>query len=150
MVRVGAYRRTLPEIHSALGRIGKKYPGMSGNCAIFAHRLRRVLGPEAEFIIADCGHYEFADHVAVLYKGHVLDSDGVSTLEQFKEKWGECDCDDYPEYCEEEQEVFKADFEIEPIGDDDEWVLELADPTGLFCVPIDADKLEKELREALL
>lgn len=144
-------RKPVSEMHEPLSRIGKKYPGFSGNCAIFAHRLRRVLGSEAKFIIADCGHYEFSNHVAVVYRGMVLDGAGVSTVEEFKRKWGECDCEDFPGYCDEDQDTFEAKFEIATplLAGDDEWILRLADPTGLFCVPIDPDKLEKELRRAL-
>ena len=144
MVRVQRYaRRSLSPttLHGPLSRIGQKYPGISGNCAVFAQKLRKALGPEAGYIVISGGDYEYADHVAVWYKGHVLDSDGVSTLKQFKEKWGQPDLNRNDEWY-----IPEFEFWENVTDEEDELVLKLADEGGLFCIPIDHNELERELR----
>jgi hypothetical protein len=102
----------LQTLDSGLKRLSRQYKsGTSGYCPIWALILRRELDTDAKFVVAwshwrhppgvstgdriTYGEFHWtadpdpasANHVAVLYKGYILDADGVSTKEDWTKKW---------------------------------------------------------------
>ena len=129
---------TPADIHNAILEIAKTRVLMGGNCAMFAVILNRVLEGDGTYLIADGGHYEFSDHVALIHQDYVYDGDGMSTREAFAAHWGEEPGDD------DENGVAIEDFQDQtPYG---ESVLKLADP-GIY--QFDGDAIEEILRDKL-
>ena len=79
------------EIETAIKAISDsqdgRYSGFSGSCASFAAVLNRVFEGGGSYLIVDSGHYQYADHVAVILKGRIFDADGLTTRKAFKSKW---------------------------------------------------------------
>lgn len=77
----------LEEISLAVERVASRHDGFNGNCAAFALALSNVFGGGGNYVIVDSGHYEFADHVFAVLKGHPFDADGMSTHEEARQTW---------------------------------------------------------------
>jgi hypothetical protein len=107
--------------------------GFGGRCAAFAVVLNRVLGGSGTYLCADGQHYEFVEHVALLFEGNVYDASGLISLERLKE-YAAPDDGDEPAIIE--------------IGDDS--VRDLVDSTGggIFP-PLNESLLETRLKREL-
>ena len=57
-----------------------------GDCGNFAVALGRVLGSN-RYVASDAQNFNFGDasHVALLYRGHLIDSNGVITRKQLRD-----------------------------------------------------------------
>lgn len=107
--------------------------GFAGQCAAFAVVLNRVLGGEGVYLCADGSHYEYVEHVALLYEGELYDASGRidrATLADYAE----------PEDGEAAEFIEVAD----------ESVRDLVDSTGGgLTAPLDEGLIEMRLRRAL-
>jgi len=121
-------------IHEAILSIAPNHVLSSGNCAKFAHLLNRVLGGDGTYVIVDGGHYEYADHVAVMIGKTIYDEDGASTKKEFRAR-----------HIEESEQTLEMWSEDEPDGTS---VLKLADDCGGFG-SMDDEAVERDLMEAL-
>jgi hypothetical protein len=107
--------------------------GFGGQCAAFAVVLNRVLGGGGTYLCADGQHYEFVEHVALLFEGYVYDASGLISLDRLKE-YADPDDGDEPTITEI----------------DDDSVRDLVDPTGGgICPPLNESLLEARLKRAL-
>lgn len=107
--------------------------GFGGQCAAFAIVLNSVLGGSGTYLCADGQHYEFVEHVALLFDGNIYDATGLISLDRLKEY---ADPEDG-----EEPEISEVD---------DDSVRDLVDPTGGgLTPPLNESLLEAKLRRAL-
>jgi len=121
-------------IHEAILSIAPSHVLSSGNCAKFAYLLNRVLGGDGTYVIVDGGHYEYADHVAVMIGTTIYDEDGASTKKEFRAR-----------HVEQGEQTLEMWSEDEPDGTG---VLKLADDCGGFG-SMDDEAVERDLLEAL-
>ncbi|MGY3582414.1 hypothetical protein ACVIGB_000662 [Bradyrhizobium sp. USDA 4341] len=107
--------------------------GFGGQCAAFAIALNRVLGGGGTYLCADGQHYEYVEHVALLFEGNIYDASGLINLSRLKE-YADPDDGDEP-----------AIIEIE-----DDSVRDLVDSTGGgICPPLNENLLGRRLKRAL-
>jgi hypothetical protein len=81
-----------PDQWQTLG-YGTRGGWLDGDCAILADALHEVLGPAAERIMLTDAR-GVPQHVAVMYRGMVVDGDGVSTQRAFLQRWLTVECVD--------------------------------------------------------
>lgn len=120
-------------IDRAIKQVARTHNGFGGNCAAFALVLNKVLGGGGTYLCADSGeHYQYVDHVALRFDGHLYDASGRIGEAEFR-RWAETE--DGP------GDVFE-------IADDS--IVRYVDGTGGGVVaPLNPDRLEADLRAAL-
>jgi hypothetical protein len=74
-----------PDLWQILG-YGTRGGWLDGGCAILADALHEVLGPAAQRIMLTDVR-GVPQHIAVIYRGMVVDGDGVSTQRAFLQRW---------------------------------------------------------------
>lgn len=124
------------EIEKSIQQVSRNFNLFGGNCAAFAVILNRVLGGDGNYLIVDGGHYEYVDHVALVYRGKVYDGNGLTSHKALRQEWSG-----------DEPVTLDTFHDPSPDGDD---VRRLVDSTGggVFA-SVDERKLEAALRSAL-
>jgi hypothetical protein len=126
---------TSPEhIHQAIKSAAREGEGFGGQCAAFAVVLNRILGGEGIYLAADGQHYEYVEHIALLYDGEIYDGSGRIERE------------DLAEYADPEDGDDPEIIEI----DDDADIRAMVDSSGGGIYPtLNEESLEMRLRAAL-
>ena len=155
----------LERLDRGLKQLSKKYKsGTRGYCPVWALAIRKALGSEARFVIAWYQHIPkqpigtkvthgesfwivrdeppSTNHVGVLYMGHVLDADGVSTKEDWKRKWGT------PRSQDPAASFTLRTWIEERESASDEEILGIGEPIG--SCPYNLRKFEEEIRNLVM
>ena len=129
---------------------GKLHCGFGGNCAKFAVALNRALGGGGDCVYVDGGgHYEYVDHVALLYEGEYYDGRGHISEKDFLESACLDDDDDGDyDYDEDEDEDEAREIETGTVSDED--ALRMVDSTGGGMAPyFNEGRFEQDFNQSL-
>jgi hypothetical protein len=75
-------------IDAAIKIVAKRHYGFSGNCGAFARALHRALGG-GDFYAADSGdHYEYVDHIFLVYNRKAYDGGGRQRMKTLRSDYG--------------------------------------------------------------
>lgn len=129
---------SIVQVQQVVKEVGRRFNGLSGNCARFAVVLNKVLDAGGTYVGIDVDHYEFYDHVCLAYKGRLFDSEGMTTraaiLESLRDEYDEPISD------------LRARIQSHDDPDQDGLgIRKMVDDNSLFAAKWDEDDLEEAL-----